>query len=130
MPRSLDHPFADLIGLRFDSREPGKSTCSLQVADKLLNPHKVVHGGVLYSMADTGMGAALYPLLADGELCATIEIKINYFAPVFTGSLVCTTKLVNKGKTIANLDSEIRSGDRVVARANGNYSIFRPSRGS
>jgi acyl-CoA thioesterase len=124
----MEHPFADLIGLEMEHRESGKSTCSLTVEDKLLNPHRVVHGGVLYSMADTGMGAALYPLLSEGELCATIEIKINYFAPVQQGRVVCVTELVNKGRTVANLESEIRCGDRIVARANGNYAIFTPSR--
>ncbi|MDZ7826076.1 MAG: PaaI family thioesterase [Gammaproteobacteria bacterium] len=124
----MEHPFADLIGLEMEQREAGSSTCALTVEEKLLNPHRVVHGGVLYSMADTGMGAALYPLLSEGELCATIEIKINYFAPVQEGRVVCETKLVNKGRTVANLESEVRCGDRVVARANGNYAIFTPRR--
>ncbi|MDK9555988.1 PaaI family thioesterase [Marinobacter sp. M216] len=85
-------------------------------------------GGVLYSLADTGMGAALYPMLSEGELCATIEIKINYYSPVHDGRLTCVTKVVNKGKSVANLESEILCGDRLVAKANGNYSIFKPSK--
>ena len=52
------HPFGDLIGLKFTKVEKGYSQCTLDVVDKLLNPHKVVHGGVLYSMADTGMGGS------------------------------------------------------------------------
>lgn len=126
MVANMKHPFADLIGLRVDEQAPGRSTCSLVVTERVLNPHKVVHGAVLYALADTGMGAALYPLLAAGEICATIEIKINYFSPVFEGTLICRTRLVNQGKTIANLDAEIVSNDRLVARANGNYSIFTP----
>lgn len=121
------HPFADLIGMKVEFLEPGKSECSVPVCDKLMNPHNVIHGGVLYSLADTGMGAALYPMLLEGQLCATIEIKINYYAPVYDGSITCVTEVVNKGKTVANLDSEIFCGDRLVAKANGNYSIFMPS---
>ncbi|MCW8195354.1 PaaI family thioesterase [Proteobacteria bacterium 005FR1] len=124
----MKHPFADLIGLSVEKKEAGRSECAITVTESLLNPHNVVHGGVLYSLADTGMGAALYPLLTRGELCATIEIKINYFAPVFEGKLSCVTEVVNKGKSVANLESEIRCGDRLVAKANGNYSIFTPSK--
>lgn len=124
----MKHPFADLIGLKVEQKEAGRSECSLAVEEKLLNPHKVVHGGVVYSLADTGMGAALYPLLAESELCATIEIKINYFAPVYEGQLRCVTTVVNKGKSVANLESEICCGGRLVAKANGNYAIFKPSR--
>ena len=72
------HPFADLVGLKIDTHNDGTSTCSVEVSEKLLNPHRVVHGAVIFSLADTGMGAALYPSLLEEQICATIEIKINY----------------------------------------------------
>jgi len=81
----MKHPFAKLIGLVFESVEEGKSLCIIDINENLFNPQNVVHGGVLYSMADTGMGGALYPLLKDDEYCATIEIKISYFKPVLEG---------------------------------------------
>ena len=118
------HPFGDLIGLKFTKLEKGYSQCTLDVVDKLLNPHKVVHGGVLYSMADTGMGAAAYTNLGKNELCATIEIKINYFKAVKAGSLTCDTKVIHKGKKIVTLDSEIFNDGQIVAKALGTYSIF------
>ena len=49
------HPFAELIGLNFSICENGYSQCNMSVSDKLINPHHVLHGGVMYSMADTGM---------------------------------------------------------------------------
>jgi len=86
----------------------------------------MVHGAVIYALADTGMGAALYPTLAEGEICATIEVKINYFKPVVSGVIVCLTEIVNRGKSVANLESRVFSGEALVAKANGNYSIFTP----
>jgi acyl-CoA thioesterase len=111
----MTHPFADLIALRTDETGPGHSRLHLSVAPHHLNPHQVVHGAVVYAMADTGMGAALYPTLATGEICATIEIKINYFKPIAQGELTCVTTLVNRGKTIANLESRIHLGGVLVA---------------
>lgn len=122
------HPFADLIGLTIDEQRPGYGRCSLAIADKHLNPHRVVHGAVLYALADTGMGLALYPTLAEGEICATIEIKINYFKPVTTGPLHCITEVLNRGRTVANIESRVYVADTLVAHANGNYAIFKPSR--
>lgn len=122
----MKHPFADLIALRTAEQGPGSSRLELRVTTDHLNPHQVVHGAVVYAMADTGMGAALYPTLADGEICATIEIKINYFKPIAQGLLRCETALVNRGKTIANLESRIYLGEVLVAQANGNYAIFKP----
>ena len=121
------HPFAKLIDLRYLEQGPGHSRCKLTVDEKHLNPNKVVHGAVILALADVGMGAAVHPTLAEGELCATVEIKINYFKPVREGVLVCTTTLVNRGKTLANLDSVVHCGDMLVAKANGTYAIFRPS---
>jgi len=124
----MKHQFAELIGLVFENIDKGRSICKLEVKDELFNPQNVVHGGVLYSMADTGMGGALYPLLESDEYCATIEIKISYFNPVRTGLLECSTTLVNKGKTIASLESVVSNNGLLVAKATGSYSIFKPDK--
>ena len=124
----MSHPFADLIDLAVVEQRAGYSKCAMVVTEKHCNPHKVVHGAVIFALADTGMGAALYPTLAEGELCATVEVKINYFKPVRSGDLTCITELVNRGKTIANLDSSVYCGETLVARANGNYAIFNRGR--
>ncbi len=87
----MPHPFAKLIDLRYLEQGPGHSRCRVTVDEKHLNPNQVVHGAVIFALADIGMGAAVHPTLAEGELCATVEIKINYFKPVREGELVCTT---------------------------------------
>jgi acyl-CoA thioesterase len=122
----MDHPFAELIDLQVREQRDGHSLLVLVVAAAHLNPHRVVHGAVLYAMADTGMGAALYPSLAEDEICATIEIKINYFKPVSAGALSCVTQVVNRGRTVANLESRLFADGTLVAQANGNYAIFAP----
>jgi acyl-CoA thioesterase len=122
----VNHPFAEHIALVVAEQRAGHSRCMLQVAPHHLNPHGVVHGAVLFALADTGMGAALYPTLAAGESCATIEVKINYFKPVRHGLLSCETTLVNRGKSVANLESRVMLDGKMVASANGNYAILQP----
>src|SRR5436853_4174628 len=100
MPKSFPNnqkgvsPFCDLIGLHYSKCEDGYSQCSLEINEKLFNTNRVVHGGVIYSMADTGMGAALYASLNEDEICATVELKINYLKPVREGVLTCDTKVI------------------------------------
>lgn len=117
--------FGDLIGLRFTQCENGKSRCTLTVGKKLFNPQQVLHGGIAFSMADTGMGGALYSLMDEGELCATRDIKISYFKSVTSGVLSCETKVVEKGEKAAVLESEIKKDNVLVAKATGTFSIFR-----
>jgi acyl-CoA thioesterase len=119
------HPFADLIGLTFESMESGSSRCRVPIRAELLNPHGVVHGAVAYAMADTGMGGALYPMLEAGESCATIEVKIVYLSSAREGDLVCDTRVVRKGSRVAVLESEIFESERLVAKALGTYSVHR-----
>jgi acyl-CoA thioesterase len=116
--------FNALIGLNMSERGDGTSRCTLDVGPDLMNPHGVVHGGAIYSMVDNGMGAAVYTKMDDSESCATIEIKIVYLAPVLSGTLVCDTTVINKGRRVAALESEVRNGDRLVAKALGTFAIF------
>lgn len=124
------HPFGDHIGLSFPAPPAaGGSRCELTPGPEHLNPHGVVHGAVLFAMADTGMGAALYPTLSPDESCATIEIKINFHRSAREGQLACSSTLVNRGRTVATLESRITQGDRLVATASGNFAIFPRQRG-
>ena len=120
------NPFCELIGLDFTEIKKSYSQCTLKVDEKLFNPHKVLHGGVIYSMVDTGMGGAIYPLLdIKSETTATIEIKINYFKPVNSGTLICNTNVTYKGKRTAVMESEVLNDGILVAKAIGTYSIFK-----
>jgi acyl-CoA thioesterase len=118
-------PFVEHVGLRIEEQSAGHSVCKLEVEHYHLNSTGVVHGGVIFTLADTGMGAALYPTLLADEICATIEIKINYFKPVRHGLMVCTSEIVNRGKSVANVESCVYSGDVLMAKANGSFSIFK-----
>jgi acyl-CoA thioesterase len=124
-PATNAHPFADLLGLRVTANTDGICSCELEVEDRHLNPNGVVHGAVCYAMADTGMGAALSRVLAEGEICTTIEIKINYFRPVLAGSLRCDTRIVHRGRRTGALESEILDHqERLIARATGTFMIL------
>ena len=122
----MKNPFADLVGftLRLGPRGSGTATAALEVRPELLNPNGVVHGGVLFSIADTVMGAALYTKLEPGETCATIEIKIHFLQAVTRGKIRCRTRLVHRGSRVAVLESHVSVGRQQVAQALGTFAIF------
>ena len=125
----VPHPFADLLGFEVAERGEGRCRTVLEVRDVHMNPHGLVHGAVLYALADTGMGGALSSVLDEGEICSTIEIKINYLRPWRSGALRCETRLVSRGRTTAMLASDLFDGeDRHLAMATGTFAIV--SRGS
>lgn len=124
---SLPHPFADLLGFEVTERSEGFCRVVLEVGAPHMNPHGLVHGAVLYALADTGMGGALTSVLGEGEYCSTIEIKINYLRPWKSGALRCDTRLISRGRTTAALQSDLYDGaDRHLAMATGTFAIIAP----
>ncbi len=118
------NPFGDLLGIVFTAYGEGRSRCELEPRRDLINPHGVLHGGVIYSMVDFGMGAALYSVMDENELCATVEIKITYLKSVREGKLACESRVIDRRRRIAVLESEVRNGEEIVAKALGTFYVY------
>lgn len=120
----MKHPFADLIGMESDGERADVYRTRLEINPTHFNPNGVVHGGVLYALADTCMGGALFYSLDDGRSCATVEIKISYFKPVREGIVLCSARIIHLGNRLATLESELMNNDSLVAKAYGTFTIF------
>ena len=118
-------PFAEMLGMRPQSIGEGRARFELEVAARHLNPNGTLHGGVIYSVADTAMGAALFSQLDPGEQCATLEIKMNYLLPVTAGRLDCVSRVLHKNGNVGVIESEVRLGDALAATALGTFSVVR-----
>jgi len=119
-------PFVEHVAAQITECAEGKSVVCLVIQPIHFNSHGVVHGAALFTLADTGMGAALFSVLGPDERCSTIEIKINYFKPVLEGTVECRSHVVHRGRTIANLDSVLTVSGALVGKANGSFAIFAP----
>lgn len=117
-------PFAELLGMRAKSVGDGQARFELDVEAKHLNPNGILHGGVIYSLADTAMGAALFSRLDPGEQCATLEIKMSYLVPVKAGSIAADAAVVQRTRRIGVIEAKVfDDGDRLIALATGTFYI-------
>src|SRR3982750_4794702 len=107
MPVPPAGEFAALVGLEPIAIDDGRCVFDVTVEPRHMNPYGVVHGGLLYSLVDTAMGAALLTRLAPHERCATLEIKINYLAPAVRGRLSCVATLVERTRRIGVLEARV-----------------------
>jgi len=122
-PRS-PWPFAELLGMRAKSVGDGRARFELAVEPRHLNPDGTLHGGVAYSLADSAMGAALFAQLGPGEMCVTLEIKMQYLAVVTGGALAVEAAVVSRTKRIGVTEARVfGDGDRLVALATGTFYI-------
>ena len=111
-------------GIVFEKVEPGESVCKAEVTTALHNAGGILHGGVPYTMADTGMAMALIATMEGAANFSTVEIKMSYFRPVVEGTLVCRTRMIKKGKRIAFFESTVSEGEHEIAHATGSYCIL------
>src|SRR5579864_3137937 len=76
-------PVADLLGFRVTGAGDGIATVELRADGRLANPMGTLHGGILCDIADAAMGVAFATSLAPDESFTTVELKINFFRPVW-----------------------------------------------
>lgn len=118
------HPFANLIGMEAGEVADGRAQISIQIDERLHNPQGCVHGGVLFSLIDTAMAAAIKSLTG-GRPCVSIELHVRFLRAVNGGEVTAQAKVVRTGHHIVQMEADVTNdtGD-VVATASGSFALF------
>jgi uncharacterized protein (TIGR00369 family) len=101
-------PVAELVGMRFVSADDGVAVLELEADPRRHgNPMGTLHGGILCDLGDMAMGIALGSTLQPGETFTTLELKINYFKPVWRSRLTATAHIVKRTRTTAFIECDV-----------------------
>src|SRR5215472_1397502 len=126
---SNDVPVAWLIGFEVKETADGRAVVSLVAGQQHANPMGTLHGGILCDIADAAMGMAFASTLVPGESFTAIELRINFFRPVWEARLQSEGKVVRRGSTIGYVECEITDeGGRLVAKASSTCMALRGER--
>jgi uncharacterized protein (TIGR00369 family) len=103
-------PAAVLVGYRIAALAVGRVCYELVPEEAHYNPFATVHGGILATLMDSALTAAVISTLPRGRSCSTAEIKVNFLRPVTaeTGRLVCEAQLVHAGRRLAAAEGKVR----------------------
>jgi uncharacterized protein (TIGR00369 family) len=114
---SYPPPIAKAIG--FELIEIGQASAALKMqTDPTVhgNPMGTVHGGVLCDLADAAIGTAHATTLEANESFTSIDLRINFFRPVWKDEIRATAKAVQQGRTVSFYSCDItRSDGKLVA---------------
>jgi len=125
-PAEFVPPVAKLIGMRAVSFDEGRAVLELDADARHTNPMGTLHGGILCDLADLAMGCACYTTLEPGETFTTLELKINFLKPVWSGRVTAHAQVRKGGRTTALLDCEVRDEkESLVAFATSTCLILR-----
>lgn len=115
-----------LTGLEVLSADEAGSRFRMAVGDGHLQAYGTAHGGSLAGLLDAAMGLAVLGRIDAGEGCATIEMKINFTAPVRPGEVLAYGHVLTAGRRIVVAAAEATLPDGTVAAASmGTFTRFR-----
>jgi uncharacterized protein (TIGR00369 family) len=119
-------PVADLIGIELVEGGDGECTMRLEAGEQHSNPMGTIHGGIICDLVDAAMGMAFFSTLGEGESFTTLELKINFLRPFWTGTLVAHGKVVSRGRTVGLTECRVVDDrDRLIAHATSTCMALR-----
>jgi 1,4-dihydroxy-2-naphthoyl-CoA hydrolase len=114
------------LGMRMVRVEPGVAVLEVEVRPELVHRFGAVHGGMVATLADHALGAAVFPLVPRGTWPATLEFKINYMAAVRGGAVRATGTVLSLRRRTAVVRVDVDNDGRPVASALGTVSLSAP----
>ena len=120
------NPFWALLGMELLEIKKGWAMVRLPIEDKLTNAIGLVHGGAIFSAADSAVGMALVGMTDRDENISTLEMKINYMKPVNGSEIIAEAKIIHRGSQTAIGDVEVRDEEQnLVSKGLATYAIFK-----
>lgn len=108
--------FIDLSVLEKDRAE-----CRLTLRPESTNPLGMLHGGALYTMADSSAGSAAH---SDGRTYVTQNSSMNYLSNIKEGTAVAVGTVVHRGKKTCLVNVDITAEATGKLLATGSFTFF------
>lgn len=117
-----DHGFIHLIGAQDPEADDGSARLEIDVDERHLNQAGTVHGGMLATLVDTTMGAAVRSAV-DEEVPATSQLTITYLRPARPGNLVVTAKVRKRGDSITVCEADVEQDGKSLVHALATFAL-------
>ena len=89
-----DNHFLQSSNMKVTEIRKGYAKVEMNLDEKILNIYGLVHGGALFSLADTAAGAASF---TTGRESVTLSASINYIKPGTGGRLIAIASEISAG---------------------------------
>lgn len=118
-----ESPYFRHLGMVITGLGAGEALVELQSRDHHLQVYGNVHGGVIASLADTAIFWSCFAELDESAGITTVDLKVNYLAPVADGKLSARGKRIRLGRTLGLGEAEILDGKGKLV-AHGTSSVI------
>ena len=119
--------FGRLIEMDFEIFNPGELEYKIKITEAHLATPYAAHGGVVSALMDSVLGiSALSMVCVDDKIVSTVEMKLNFLAPVRLGDQLTGVAIVlSKGNRIVVTEAEIKNQNGLlVAKGMGTFNAY------
>ena len=114
--------FHRFVGIEFVELHADGLTMRLKLGDEHRDAEGIVHGGAIFTLADSAIGTGIYIVL--GKPSTTAEMKINYLQPVTGDTLTARSYILRAGRRLVVARAEVRSGSSHVAEVLATFAVL------
>jgi acyl-CoA thioesterase len=120
------NPFFCLMGIEPKKWGEGKASLMMTVRPDMTNGEGWLQGGMYTSLIDEAMALAIYTLLEDGQMIATISCTTTFLRGVRAGEcVVADAWVVRQGRQIIFTEGRVCSADAKyeLARCSASFTV-------
>ncbi|OGQ08306.1 MAG: hypothetical protein A3G32_00035 [Deltaproteobacteria bacterium RIFCSPLOWO2_12_FULL_40_28] len=124
----LPDKYGQWLGYKVEKvdRKKGRAVVGITLRDDHLSPAGRIHGGVISGFLDFACGAAVFSTMDPHDFCSTVEIKVNYMKPLFSGDkLTSKSEVIHRGNHLCIVCAFLyrKNEKKPVAMATATFNI-------
>jgi uncharacterized protein (TIGR00369 family) len=116
--------FAERLGARAEVADDGSARMGFTAREEHLNQAGTLHGGVLATLVDTAMGAAVRSTAEDGDVPATSQLTVTYLRPGRPGDLSVTARVRTRGEHLTVCEADVEQDGRSLVHAVATFALL------
>ena len=117
-----DPGFISLVGAQDPEANDGSARLVVEVDDRHLNAAGAVHGGMLATLVDMTMGAAVRSAV-DEEVPATSQLTVTYLRPGKPGRLLVSATVRKRGDSITVCEADVEQDGKSLVHALATFAL-------
>ncbi len=116
--------YAERLGAEVVSADDGSATVRFEAREEHLNPAGTLHGGVVATLVDTAMGAAVRSTTGEGEVPATSQLTVTYLRPGTPGPLTVTAQVRTRGEHLTVCEADVEQDGKSLVHAVATFALL------
>ena len=120
-------PFVEHLGIQLTEVSRERATIVLERRPELLNSWGSTHGGVIMTMLDYVMSAAVRGHYANDNSVLTVDLSLGFMNAALGERILAEGRVLHSGKSTAFCEAEARDdGGKLLAKALGTFKLLPP----